>query len=167
MELKGWNRTVDDEWISTGGGFDYFITFYRNIKNPRLQIEIFQESDNNQKKIRSFSVNIGIRPEDDEDNYEFIQGNYLFVSQDLKTKREVFKQLNLMMIGNKIRFFEAWDIFPHCIIEIGATGIVDSIDEGGLWIKLDKEEPTLDEWDNKVQMGLDDRHFVDYIKVGG
>ena len=70
------------------------------------------------------------------------------------------------MNGDKVIFIKDWDIFPHCIIYTGNTGIIWSIEaDGTLWIKMDKVFPNLDEWHNEVQMGHDERVIDEYIKV--
>ena len=70
-----------------------------------------------------------------------------------------------MKEGAKVKFISEWDIFPHCIIKEGESGMVSKIDDDGIWIKMDTKHPNLDYWDNKVQMGQDERKINDYVEV--
>jgi hypothetical protein len=90
MALKDWKKTVNDEWTPTGGGFNYFLTFFRSTKNPRKQIEIFQDSDWERKRKKQFGVNIGTLPVRTNDPYYFIEGDYQHVRQ-FKTKRDALE----------------------------------------------------------------------------
>ena len=69
-----------------------------------------------------------------------------------------------MKVGNKVVFKQDWDIFPHTIIKKGRTGIINEIDEY-VWVLLDTPEPELVGWDNKVQLGDDERKIEDYLEV--
>jgi hypothetical protein len=94
--INYWKRIVNDEWISTGGGFDYYITFYRNTKNPLKQIELFQETDNGKKRLASWMVNIGTLFEKTSDVYEFIQGDY-FKVESFALKKDAIRFINKMI----------------------------------------------------------------------
>ena len=76
-KIKGWKKIIDDEFYNTGGGFDYYLTFYRNENNPLRQIEIWVEADYKGKRNNNIGVNIGTRYENNTDVFDPIQGNYI------------------------------------------------------------------------------------------
>lgn len=96
MAIKDWKRTVNDEWTPTGGGFNYFLTFFRSTKNPRRQIEIFQDSDWDRKRKKHFGVNVGTLPFKTKDPYYFIEGDYQGV-ESFRTKSEAMKYAKRQM----------------------------------------------------------------------
>jgi hypothetical protein len=96
--VRGWRKTVDDEFICTGGGIDYYITFFRNIKNPRRQIEVFQDIFNGKRK-QDYAVNIGTLFEKTDDVYEFIQGDYI-ETKGFRSKSEAMKFAMKYMRGH-------------------------------------------------------------------
>ena len=101
LNTKKWLKTVNDEYIATGGGFNYYITFYIKKSNPLKQIEILQEVNNyTNKRLRTVSLNIGTRYDynlkDKWRNYEFIQGDYS-ITKEFKTKTEAIKFIKRYM----------------------------------------------------------------------
>ena len=86
MTQTNWKKTVSNEWVATGGGFDYYITYFRSKKDPTLQIELWEESNNERKHLKNTMVNLGRRDKDSnpKDDYESIQGDYI-ATKEFKT----------------------------------------------------------------------------------
>jgi hypothetical protein len=64
VPVEGWYVAINDQFISTGGGFDYFITLFRHKNNPRLQVEVFIDTTWWEKqKLDHFVVNVGLLDE--------------------------------------------------------------------------------------------------------
>lgn len=55
-------------------------------------------------------------------------------------------------LGHHVRLTETVDLFPDIIAEKGWTGTVEQMDQESVWVKLDCVCPTLEEWDNQLQI---------------
>ena len=70
-------------------------------------------------------------------------------------------------IGDKIKFTEEWDAYPHAIVRKGMQGKVDEINDEMISFKMDETIEGLEEWDNCVHIYSDLEEngifFKDYI----
>jgi hypothetical protein len=57
-----------------------------------------------------------------------------------------------LTVGHHVRLTETVDLFPDVIAEKGWTGTVEQMDQESVWVKLDCVCPTLEEWDNQLQI---------------
>ena len=58
-----------------------------------------------------------------------------------------------MVLGTRIKLIQDVDNYPDIYAPAGLTGTLVRIDsEGAYWVKLDKHFPSLDEWNNKLQI---------------
>lgn len=66
-------------------------------------------------------------------------------------------------LGDKVRTKLMVEVFPHFILEAGATGVVCEVGSSGgggggsslVWVKMDKYVPGCEEWVNEVAFGED------------
>lgn len=56
-----------------------------------------------------------------------------------------------MRIGARVKITKRIDLSPHAVIEPDETGeVLPNLDDGEVWIKLDKYHPGLSEWLNAI-----------------
>ena len=66
-----------------------------------------------------------------------------------------FEEAKTLKPGERVRFAESYDNYPHVFVVAGETGTVatnDLNEKGDLWIKLDNVHDGLAAWENEVQV---------------
>ena len=53
--------------------------------------------------------------------------------------------------GDRVKFVQVVDNYPHVLVKVGETGTFMSVDEEGSYcVLLDRQVPDLEEWQNQV-----------------
>lgn len=63
--------------------------------------------------------------------------------------------LRALPVGTRVRFTEAWDVWPHCVVEAGTLGEIKESNEDGVWVltnDVNVTEALRPEWDGQVQL---------------
>jgi hypothetical protein len=74
----------------------------------------------------------------------------------------------MVSVGDRVRFTQSVDRFPHFIVPRGATGTVTSEDLGVIWIRVDQQIRGAEPWENEVSWDESaDGPLADYVEVLG
>lgn len=63
--------------------------------------------------------------------------------------------------GQRVKFIDPYDVYPHFVVERGATGTVTYANDEMVSVKMDAPISGAEEWNNEVMFYSEDAAFVD------
>lgn len=70
-----------------------------------------------------------------------------------------------MKVKDKVIFTQDWDIFPHTIVKAMSKGVITRMEHEMIYVRLESIDKNLEDWNNEVHIGMDERKFENYVKV--